>query len=332
MKLAWKLIALTLGLGLFAWYLAGIDLKAVWELLRRLGWYTPLVLVPYLLVYVVDCIGWRCCFPPGFKVRFAALFHIRWIGEAVNNILPSAYVGGEAVKVYLLKKRGVDTKIGTSSAVVSKTAQSAAQLIFILLGSLVFLNLGREQPGLRRGMLLVLIGGSVVLAGLFWLQNRGLFASLLKVVDALPFKLAALQKRRAHLLEVDDSVTDFYRHHRARFFASMGFYMCGWLMDTLEILLVSHLLGMPITWPQALAVEAFTSVAKILGMWVPGSLGVQESGIVMLGRFAGLPDNLSVAYALIRRARELFFALVGWLLFSSSRVDLKGLKADAAKQ
>ena len=77
----------------------------------------------------------------------------------------------------------------------------------------------------------------------------------------------------------------------------------------------------------ALAVEAFTSVAKVLGMWVPGALGVQESSIVMLGRLAGLPDPLSVTYALLRRAREILFALVGWLLLYGHETSLRRIKA-----
>ena len=75
---------------------------------------------------------------------------------------------------------------------------------------------------------------------------------------------------------------------------------------------------MPIAWPQAVVVEAFAGISKAFGMWVPGSLGIQESGIVLIGRLAGLPDTLSAAYALIRRARELIFAAVGIVLLYGS--------------
>lgn len=330
MKTFWKVIALLAGLALFGWYLSRADLRAVGEVLSRLGWLAPVALIPYCCVYVVDCIGWRFCLPPGLKVPFVTLFRIRWAGESVNNVLPSAYVGGEAVKVYLLRKHGVAAQVGTSSVVVSKTAQSVAQLICILLAAVVFLKLGGDQPGLRAGMVIVLSGGVAVLAGLFWIQRRGLFASLLAFANGLRLKLAFLENRRANILEADRTITGFYRNHRLRFCAATGFYLGGWLLDTLEIYLVAHLLGMPITWPQALAVEAFTGVAKALGMWVPGSLGIQESGIVMLGRLAGLPDTLSFAYALLRRAREIIFALIGWLLLYADHANLRTIKAEAA--
>ena len=330
MKTFWKTVALLAGLALFGWYLSRADLRAVGEVLSRLGWRAPVVLAPYFCVYVVDCFGWRFCLPPGLKVSFATLFRIRWAGEAVNNVLPSAYLGGEAVKVYLLRKHGVAAPVGTSSAVVSKTAQSVAQLLCILLAAIAFLKLGGDQPGLRTGMMLVLTGGVAVLIGLFWIQRRGLFASMLALANVLRLRFVFLEKRRSKIVEVDRTITGFYRNHRPRFYASTAFYLGGWLLDTLEIFLVAHLLGMPIAWPQALAVEAFTGVAKALGMWVPGALGIQESGIVMLGRLAGLPDTLSVAYALLRRAREIIFAVIGWFLLYADHTNLRAIKAEAA--
>ena len=239
-------------------------------------------------------------------------------------------VGGEAVKVYMPRRHGVASRTGTSSVVVGRSAQTTAQLFYILLASLVFLQLAGDQPGLRVSMLLVLAGGTVALAGFFWVQRRGLFASALAVTRLLRLNLRVLERHRAKILDLDQAITGFYREQRPRFFASAAFYMGGWLLDTLEIYLVAALIGMPITWPQALAVEAFTSVVKILGLWIPGTLGVQESGIVMLGRLAGLPDTLSVAYALLRRAREIAFALGGWLLLYADHATLRTIRTETA--
>src|SRR5262249_22954191 len=125
------------------------------------------------------------------------------------------------------------------------------------------------------------------------------------------------------------AITGFYRQHRRRFYAAIGVYFIGWLLDSVEIYVVSHLLGMPIGWTQALAVETFTSVVKLLGLGVPGSLGVQESGILMLGRLAGLPDTLSAAYPVLRRGRELIFALIGWLFLYTEHTGLGTIKAES---
>jgi glycosyltransferase 2 family protein len=330
MKAFSKTLLLLGGLALFGWYLSRADLQLVGEAIRRLGWLAPLILVPYFVVYLVDCAAWRWCFPQALPLRFSTLFRIRWAGEAVNNVLPSGSVGGEAVKVYLLRRRGVATRTGTSSVVVGRSAQTVAQLVYVLLAAVVLLHLAGHQPGLRAGMLLILGGGTAVLAAFFWVQHRGMFGSALAVTRALRLKVHFVEQHRAKLLELDQAITRFYRDHRPRFLASTACYFGGWLLDTLELYLIAALIGIPISWPQALAVEAFTSVVKILGLWVPGTLGVQESGILMLGRLAGLPDTLSVAYALLRRGREILFALVGWLLLYADHANLRTIRTEVA--
>ena len=127
-------------------------------------------------------------------------------------------------------------------------------------------------------------------------------------------------------------MTDFYRYDRRRLEMSTGGYFTGWVLDTLEIYLVAWLLGLPIVWTEALAVEAFISVAKMLGLFVPGALGVQESGIVLVCRLAGLPDALGVAYAIIRRGRDVVYASIGWLLLYLEEATLKGLRSRVATE
>lgn len=329
MKALWKTLALILGLAFLGWYLSKTDLNAVWSSLSKLGWLAPLALVPYFVVYILDCLGWRFTFAKALHVPFWTLFRVRWTGEAMNNIVPSAYVGGEALKIYLLKKHGVTGNAATSSAVVSKTAQTVAQVLYIVVASLAFMHVAGDNPGLKAGMMVVMMCGVLVVAGLIWIQRRGIFSTVLSITNLLKLKLAIVEKYREKIREVDKTITGFYREHRPRFYKSTTFYFVGWLADTLEIYLVAHLLGMPITLPQAIAVEAFTSVAKMLGMWVPGSIGVQESGIIMLGKLAGLPETLCIAYALLRRAREVIFVLIGWLLFYTEEASLKALKERA---
>ena len=329
-KTLWKVLGLAAGLALFAWYTSRADWHSVGEALGRLGWLALLALLPYLAVYVVDCLGWRLCLPSKTGIPFSSLFRIRWAGEAVNLVVPSAYVGGEVVKVHLLRKKGISGQVGTSVAVVSKTAQTVGQLFFILLAAGTFLRLGNHAPGVYAAMLTILGTGLALLIALFWVQRRGLFASLVRLAQALRLQLGFIEKRWSKVLEVDEAITGFYRQHRPRFCAAIGVYFAGWLLDTLEIYVVSRLMGMPIEWTQALVVEAFIGVVKWLSPWVPGSFGVQESGIMLLGRLAGLPDTLSVAYPVLRRGRELIFVLIGWLLLYTEHIGLAKIRAEIA--
>ncbi len=313
MKRGARWLALAVGVGIFAWYLKGTDLEEVGRALRRLGLMAPLLLGSYFVVYAVDTWAWRQSFGVPPRVGFWTLFRIRWCGEAVNNVVPTAYVGGEALKVIFLSRRGVPSGDATTAALVSKTAQTVAQVLFIAGGALAFLVIGVEHAGFRTGMVVVLAGGVGVVAMMAWLQRRGAMGGVLELLGRAGIRSRWLEARRAGWEAVDRQVAGFYRQHRGRFVLATLGYLVGWLLDTVEIWLAGWLLGVPIHWLQALAIEAFTGVVKVIGMWVPGALGVQESGIVLLARLAGAPGLLGATYPLLRRARELIYAAVGWV-------------------
>lgn len=308
MKLALKIFVASVGLALFAWFVQRAGVGEIARAFTNLGWLAPAVLLPFGLVYLLDTLGWRFAFGdegvPG--VGFGTLARIRWAGESINTVLPSAYIGGEAVKVQLLHKRGVPRVHSASSVVAGKTAQVVAQVMFIAAGAVAGAAILPPESPARAGMLTITALAAVLVGLLFWLQQRGMFRTLSAI---LPVR--ALTTRAESLRRLDDRIFEFYRKDRLHFLLSTAAYFAGWIADTLEILLVSHLLGMPIDFSQALAVEAFISVAKALGIFVPGALGVQESGIVFLCYLFGLPPALGVSYAIIRRGREVVYVAIG---------------------
>lgn len=317
MKRRWRWAAAGLGLICMGWALRGTDWAAVGEAFQRLGLFVPLLFLPYLMVYAVDTQGWRTSFAQVPPVAWPTLFRIRWCGESVNALVPTAYVGGEALKVWLLARRGVSGEAGTVAALVSKTAQTTAQVLFVAMGAAAFLWVGNSEEGLWTGVGLVLAGGVMVVGVLGWWQRRGAFGVMLTVLGRCGVRSVRLEARRPQLERVDHTLRGFYRDHPGRFVGAMAWYWSGWMLDTVEIWLVSQVLGMPLHWGQALAVEAFIGVVKVLGIWIPGAVGVQESGIVLLVRWVGGSDVLGATYALWRRIRELAFAGVGWWLWTS---------------
>ncbi|MBM3821700.1 MAG: flippase-like domain-containing protein [Verrucomicrobia bacterium] len=326
-----KVAAVAAGVGIFAWLAARVDWRGVEQLLAKVGWAAPLILVPYFVVYVVDTLGWRWCLPPGMEIPFGRLFRIRWTGESVNQVVPSAYVGGEALKVYLLGRSGVAPDAGACSAVVSKTVQSVAQLIFVLSAALAGFHLLGKDQALLWGVGVVVFLGALGLATFLVVLRQGLFETLLKLATWTGIAVSWMSRHRSRLLELDRSIREFDSRHPGRLFRSFLFYLAGWLLDTVELLLVASLLGVPVSWSEALVMEAFTGVAKAVGMWIPGSLGVQEAGIVLLGRVTGLPDAFAVSYAVIRRARETVFALAGLGMLLMESVDwtrVRGLASE----
>ena len=326
MKLALKILVALLGLALFGWFIQRAGPAEIARAFANLGWLAPVALLPFCLVYLLDTLGWYFAFGKAGvpRVGFRTLLRVRWAGESINSVLPSAYIGGEAAKVHLLHKRGVPRMDSASSVVAGKTAQFLAQVVFIAAGSIA--GAGNLPPGspARTGMLAMTALAIALVALLFWLQQRGMFRTLIAI---LPIR--ALRSRADILRQLDERIFEFYRHDRPHFALSTAAYLSGWLADSLEILFVSHLLGMPIDFTQALAVEAFISVAKGLGIFVPGALGVQESGIVFLCYVFGLPPALGISYAIIRRGREVVYAAIGGIFLYADGFSFRNPPAPA---
>jgi putative membrane protein len=322
-----------LGLGLFGWFIRRAGPAEVFANLSRLGWLAPLVLVPYFLVYVLDAFGWYLAFGSYAAARpsYLTLFRVRWAGESINSIIPSAYVGGEALKVYLLHKRGFPGMAASTSVVASKTCQVLAQVVFIGLGVLAAMNHLSAESGARTGMLLITLAAFGVVGMLFLLQRRGMFSSLHELLSRFSIRIKTLEKHQPNLRKLDDQIYAFYHRDRKRFFQTTTVFLMGWLADALEIYVVCHLLGLPLAWTEAIAIESFISVAKALGIFVPAALGVQESGVVLLFQIFGLPAPIGAAYAIIRRGRELFYVLVGGALLYSEEASFKRVLDHAAK-
>jgi uncharacterized protein (TIRG00374 family) len=323
MRGALKVILALVGVAALAWFLLHADLREIWRTCLSLGWTAPVLFTPYLLVYLADTLGWWFCFrqPP----PYLTLMRIRWAGEAVNNVLPSAYLGGEALKIYSLGKRGIPAAQSAPAAVLSKTVQTLAQVMCIALGGLAFVSLGVAPPVFQKAMVGVFFAGIAVVGGLFWLQRHGVFGFFFGLFRRLRWRAEAWKHRESTWRQFDQDIREFYVSQRGRFLASCAAYLAGWLLDAAEIYLAAYLLAVPLSIAQAVAIETFVSVAKALSIFIPGALGVQESSVVFLCRMAGVPDSFGFTYAVLRRARELIFVLIGWGWLCLEESTMRGL-------
>src|SRR4030095_2445015 len=230
-KLASKLIIAGAGLALFAWFAYRTGIETIAHAFATLGWSAPLILLPFALVYLLDTVGWRLSFSRALPkaISFGTLFRIRWAGESLNNVVPSAYLGGEAVKVLLLHKRGLPVADGAASVIIGKTAQVLAEVIFIGVGAVAgSLILPTNSPA-RAGMFAITGAATALVAMLFWLQQRGIFSTLLGLTGRLRLRISALTSRAESLRLLDRRIFDFYRQDRWRFLSGVTLYLTGWI-------------------------------------------------------------------------------------------------------
>lgn len=317
-------VLLFLGLALFALLLLKVGPMMVYAHLRSLGWRFLLVLPPYALGYLLHTLGWRATLKER-PLPLSKLFSFRMAGEALNYLTPSASLGGEPVKAYLLKRAGIPLEEGLASVVVAKTAMTAAQLMFTIGGILLALLQTpdpRPQTPLLVSATALALAISFALAFLLVIQRQGLLASLLKPVKKLHRIQGWLKKREEKLLALDRHIGSFYRQKGPSFALSFTLHLAGWIVQGFEVYLLLAFLGIPVPLPTALAIHALSVLAKAAAFFIPGGLGVQEGGNILIFLGFSFSVQMGMTFSLVRRARELLWAAFG--LLALARYQLGG--------
>ena len=302
------LAVLTGGL-IIAWLVWEIGIDALVGELRQLSWRLPLILLPQAVTNVFKTAAWGAAFP-GERPRFGLLFPVRLAGEAVNETTPTATMGGDALKAFLLRRMrgGVPVEEGLVAVVVAKTTLVAGLGAFIAGAFVLALALG-SAPSAVLGLLALLAAYMLAsTAGFLWLQRRGLFRMGGRALEwiGLGERVAAAAGR------LDADLRRFYRDERQKTTASFTHSLIGWATGALETWLMLALLGSPATLMTALVIEAGAAGIRAIGFLIPGSLGVLEGGIVGLFALLRMDPATGLAFGVARRIREVAWILVGY--------------------
>jgi putative membrane protein len=237
----------------------------------------------------------------------------RWVGESANSVIPAGQVGGPVLMIRQLVQRGVQLPEAAAAIIVSTTLQLLSQVVFALIGVAIVAATSDyvRHTNVRTALAISFSVLLLFLISFFLAQRRGLFRSALRPAARFlaPHRLAGLIE---HAQIIDQAVQQTYARRRQGA-ASFGLNLLAWLVGAGEVYLILILLKAPVSWPNALLLESLGQAIRSAGFAIPGSLGIQEGGYVLLAPLAGLHSEVALALSLAKRAREFLLAVPGLL-------------------
>ncbi|MBP0628850.1 lysylphosphatidylglycerol synthase domain-containing protein [Cupriavidus sp. AcVe19-1a] len=280
------------------------------------GWLL-LALVPlHALPLLLDAQGWRVLLTSADPDENAGLGFLWWIAtvrEAVNRLLPTVSVGGELVGIRLTRLRIRDTTAVAASVVVEVMTTLFAQYLFSALGVLVLV--AALQDGGQAWVILAGLLLSLPVPVLFALSLR--YSAVFEKLEGAARRLFGEDNRVVAMIDgarLDAHIRALNRR-RNELVSAVLWQLAGLVTGTLEVWFALMLLGHPVPFWHALAIEALTQAARNVAFFVPAGLGVQEAVVMLLGQALGMDAQVSLALALVKRAREVLFgvpALLSW--------------------
>ena len=304
------------GIATLAFIVADNDPAAIAASIARVGWRLAVVIVvPAVLVAAFDVLGWRYAFTRN-RVPFRTLWWTRLAGEAVNLTTPTAALGGEAVKAWLLRDR-VSLAEALSSVIVAKTTITIGQGLLLLLGVVLAWASLAADSRLLTAMQWLLALELVSLAVFVLAQTRGLAAFGGRMLARFGARRFAGHEGLGH---VDRTLAEFYLRQPERLGLSIACHFGGWLLGAVETWMILAFLGSPVSLLTATVVEAFGTGIRFATFMIPGSLGALEGGYAAIFAALGLGGTMGVSFSLVRRIREVVWIALGLVVFAFLRV------------
>jgi uncharacterized protein (TIRG00374 family) len=302
------------GVALFGVLIAENDPAAILESIRSLSWRLGLLLVfPTLPVVAVNVLGWRYAFARD-RARFGQLFWVRTAGEAFNTVTPTASMGGEMVKVWLLRGR-VPVEESLPSVIIAKTTITVAQGLLLLVGLVLAWELPMSDARLLVAMQWLLGIEVLALGGFVLVQTRGMLGWSGRLLQRFGLPL----HRVAILSRADDGLARFYRTHPVRLGLSLTYHFAGWMLGAIEVYLILLFLDAPVSLLTATVIEALGTGIRFATFFIPASVGALEGGYAATFVALGFSSTLGVSFSLVRRIREAVWVAIGLLAFAVMR-------------
>ena len=310
-------IYLSLGIALFAWLVIESDPHTVVDQIVQIGWFGfSLIVFISAIAFLLDTISWQLTFNtvPVESRWFGRLFLIRTIGEAFNTVIPAATMGGEPVKALLLKQRhAIKYKESGATLVMAKTINLLALVMFLCIGLLLLI--GSDQVPLS----LKIIAGTGLAAlttgaVLFFLVQR------LQISSWIMHRAGqwSVMKKLATVIDlirdIDEHFVDFYTRRIVHLLSSLALSFGNWLTGTCEMFVTMWLIGYPVSFTDALIIEATAQLVRAGTFFIPASIGVQEGAFVVSVQLLTGSADAGLAAALVRRCRELVWVAAGLLM------------------
>jgi putative membrane protein len=329
------LIGGLVGLGLIAWLFASYSFVRVLDALAHAGaWGFVAIVAFHLSQMLFSALGWETIagarpgvsgIPasssgPGLKDYLV----LRWIREAVNNLLPLAQIGGELVVARLLQRRGVRLAEAIGGTVADLLLEMSTQILFTVLGVALLAHIaGRSDVSdLATRALWV---ATAIVGGAFIALRLGLAALI---------ERAALRMGRSLAWPASTEVGGLHAALAACFRSlprvalAALWHLISWLLGGLEVCLILHFFGTDIGLGSGLIIESLGQALKVVGFAVPGAIGVQEGGYVVVCRLLNIPPETAIAVSLIKRMREVVLGIPGLILWH--RTEARVAAAPAA--
>lgn len=300
------------------WYFFKTGIWTIGANISEIGWYFIPILCVSFAWYMLYTTAWmQFLHRIGEGIGFWELFRIKITGEAVNTLTPANFIGGDPMRIYLLRKN-FKVAEGAASVVVDRTLQSTATLFVIIMGiTAAFFTFEVLPMNIKFGVPIVLAVSIGFIAFILIHQRKGIFGLILKVCKKIGLKKEFSEKTISRFEELDSHIMDFYDENHKGFLIALLCHIVGRLFGIIEIYAIGRVVSDDFTLFAALILTALAPMVNIVFAFVPGAFGVMEgaySGVLYL---LHMDPAIGITIQIAKRLRAGAWILLGLIFLGA---------------
>ncbi|HYW70019.1 MAG TPA: ABC transporter permease [Pyrinomonadaceae bacterium] len=313
-SVAWlQTVAFLLGAVLLVYLIRAVGVEPIFSALSRVGFGFFIVVGANGARHVLRTIAMRLAVAPEHRrFSFMQAFAARLGGESMGFLTFAGPLLGEATKVALLRKR-VPLVHGVPALVVDNLLYNLS-VVLVVFGGAVLMLVAYPTPAVAREVLLVIAAGALLGLIAAAMATRKRVTLLTGFIDRLArrgFRPGFLRTRRHHIYRIELTVYAFYKRRRAAFFSMIALDLASHVTSVFEVYITLWLLGFVPHVGSAYIIESLTKVINFAFAFVPGTIGVYETGNGIILRTLGYTTAIGVALAIVRKAAIIFWTVIG---------------------
>ena len=283
----------------------------------------------HVLPMIANARAWQCLLPEPQRPSVRVLAWATWVRESVNGLLPVARIGGEIVAYRIVRRHVAVRCEAAASLVADMTLSVLSQAAFALFGLALLFAMGHTSHAstlLLAGVASMISLGARIRArtarGCAWRGNPHARSAVRGSPGSCPHSVAAFRSRRFAT-----------RTTRRRGVGTcFAWQFAGWMLGAGEIWLALFFLGQHRSLVDAVVVEALIQAVSSAAFIVPGALGVQEGGFILVGAALGIDATTALALATARRLRDVIIFFPGLISWQWAEARFRNVRSASPSQ
>jgi hypothetical protein len=322
------------GLLLLVWLIVRADPRQIWQALGQVGWGFVSILAIAGARFAVRAMAWMRCLEPPHRLTFGEAFTAVLCGDALGNATPLGPLVSEPAKVAFVRDRVPMGAAFTALAIenVFYTLSVAAMIAAGITALMLRGGLERELR-LAAEIGIVLVLGVYVAATWVLMRQPAVLSRALGVLARIA-PAAGRPHRVDKVRRLEQEIYTFASRRRgtagAIVVAQLIFHALGVLEVYVSLWL---LLGEPPSLVTSFILETANRLIIVLFKFIPMQQPVVGgAATVLVARALGLRQDTSVALAIVRGGRMLFWQLAGTALLVRHGMSTRRILQDRELQ